>query len=71
MAKDNSSPAPVEATESEAVDKTAVDEQSKATKGTLYVFPNWNGSGKSIRVVAKDRDSAIKKATAEAKKEQI
>lgn len=71
MAKDKSSPAPVEATESEAIDKVAVDEKSNATKGTLYVFPNWNGSGKSVRVTAKDRSEAIEKATAQAEKEQI
>lgn len=71
MAKDKSSPAPVEATESEAIDKVAIDEQSNATEGTLYVFPNWNGSGKSIRVKATNRKEAIEKATAKAKKEQI
>lgn len=67
MAKDSSNPTPKQASGSEA--STAEDETPKC-KETLYIIPNFNSTGKTVRVYATDRESAIAKATAEAKKGQ-
>lgn len=68
MAKDSSNPAPSKANGSDAV-KPAED-KTPQRKETLYIIPNFNSTGKTVRVYATDRESAIAKATAEAKKGQ-
>ena len=59
MVKEQSTPETFKA--DGVIDKKIAEEP----KGTLYVFPNYDGDGKTIKVVAKYRNEAIKKAAVE------